>query len=167
MRRLVLAALVGVLTTLLAVPVAAAPPEISTEIVDETVPDEFLSEACGFPVTVTASGMTRVRTWLDAEGNPTREIFTIMVRGSISAGGQTLHFTDAGMDKAIFLEGGGVWVEVHGELGMAIAKGRDPSWAGPGGLCSRISRSSTRRAIRFSTRRAIRSASSHYWPSQV
>ena len=132
MRRLVLAALVGVLTALLAVPVAAAPPEITTEIIDQSVPDEFLSEACGFPVTFTASGMTRVRTWLDAEGNPTREIFTIMVRGSVSAGGKTLHFTDAGMDKAIFLEGGGVRVEVHGNLGMAIAKGRGPVLGGAG-----------------------------------
>lgn len=126
MRRLMLAALVGVLTALLAVPVAAAPPEISTETVDETFHDEFLSEACGFPVTVTISGKTRIRTWLDAEGNPTREIFTINVKGSISAGGQTLRFVDAGMDKATFLDGGGIRVEIHGNLGLVIAKGSGP-----------------------------------------
>jgi hypothetical protein len=126
MRRLVLSILVGVLTALLAVPVAAAPPEISAETVDETFTDEFLSEACGFPVTVTVTGMVRFRTWLDAEGNPTREIFTIRLHGSISAGGQTLRFVDAGMDKAIFLEGGGVQVEVHGNLGLTIATGRGP-----------------------------------------
>lgn len=126
MRRLALAALVGVLAALLAVPVAAAPPEISMEIVDETFSDGFLSEACGFPVSVTLLGVTRTRTWLDAEGQPTREIFTISVKGSISAGGQTLRLVDAGMDKAIFLEGGGVHVEIHGNLGLVVAKGRGP-----------------------------------------
>ncbi len=126
MRRFVVAALVGVLTALLAVPVAAAPPEISTETVEVTFPDEFLSEACGFPVTLTLSGTTRTRTWLDAEGNPTRVVFTINVRGSLSAGGQTLRFVDAGMDKVTFLEGGGVRVEIHGNLGLVTAKGRGP-----------------------------------------
>lgn len=126
MRRLVLAALVGVLTALLAVPVAAARPEIITETVDETFPDEFLSEACGFPVTVTVSGKVRIRIWLDAEDNPTREIFTINVHGSISAGGQALRFVDAGMDKALFLEGGGVRVEIHGNVALVIAKGSGP-----------------------------------------
>lgn len=126
MRRLVLAALVGVLTALLAVPVAAAQPQISTEIVDETFPDEFLSEACGFPVTVSLSGTVRARTWLDAEDNPTREIFTVNIKGSISAGGQTLRFVDAGMDKVAFLEGGGVRVAIHGNLGLVTAKGHGP-----------------------------------------
>jgi len=126
MRRLVLAALVGVLTALLAVPVAAARPEISTVTVDVTFPDGELSDACGFPVSVTLAGTNRVRTWLDAEGNPTREIFTINVKGSISAGGQALRFVDAGMDKAIFLEGGGVHVEIHGNLALVIAKGHGP-----------------------------------------
>lgn len=126
MRRFVLAALVGVLTALLAVPVAAARPEISTETVEETFPDEFLSDACDFPVTVTISGTTRTRTWLDAEGNPTRLVFTINVHGSLSAGGQTLRFVDAGMDKVTFLEGGGVRVEIHGNIGLIVAKGIGP-----------------------------------------
>jgi hypothetical protein len=132
MRRLVHAAVAGVLTSLLAVPVVAAPPEISTETVEETFPDEFLSEECGFPVTLTLSGMTRTRTWLDAEGNPTREVFTINLHGAITAGGQSLHFVDAGMDKVTFLEGGGVLVEVHGNLGLVTAKGRGPVLGGTG-----------------------------------
>ena len=127
MRRLVFATLVGALTALLAVPVAAARPEISTEIIDnQSFHDEFLSQACGFPVTGTVNGMIRVRTWLDAEGNPIREIFTVSIRGTLSAGGQTLRFVDAGMDTATFLEGGGVRVAIHGNLGLIVAKGHGP-----------------------------------------
>ena len=102
MRRLVPAAVAGVLTALLAVPVAAAPPVISTKTIEVTFPDEFLSEECGFPVTLTLSGKTRTRTWLDADDNPTREIFTLNLHGTITAGGQTLRFVDAGMDKVRF-----------------------------------------------------------------
>jgi hypothetical protein len=127
MRRLLLVTLLGLLTVALAAtPAAAARPEMFTETIDETFPDEFLSEECGFPVSVTLSGTVRVRIWLDAEGNPTRELVTINIRGTIGAGAGTLSFVDAGMDKATFLPGGGVRVEIHGNLGMVVAKGRGP-----------------------------------------
>ncbi len=126
MRRLLLVALLALLTVALAAPAAAARPEMFTESINETFPDEFLSEECGFPVSVTLSGTDRVRIWRDADGNPTRELVTINIHGTISAGAGTLSFVDAGMDKATFLPGGGVRVEIHGNLGMVVAKGKGP-----------------------------------------
>lgn len=116
----------GVLSLALAAPAAGAQPEITREVVDETFSDPFLAEVCGFPVTVSLSGHTIVRTWLDAGDNPVRDVFTIRVHGSFSAGGQTLRFTDAGMDTATYLDNGGVQIALHGNLGLTTAKGQGP-----------------------------------------
>lgn len=126
MRRIRLAVLGGVLSLAVAAPVAGAQPEFSREVVDARFQDPFLSEICGFPVTVSVSGHTILRSWLDADGNPVRDVFTIRVHGSFSAGGQTLRFTDAGMDTATFLGGGGIQIGIHGNLGLVTAKGHGP-----------------------------------------
>ena len=89
-------------------PAAAAPPTIERFPVDSGwFEDEFLSEVCGFEVLVREEGHIAFRTWTDAEGNPTRIVFTINVHGSMTAGGATLRFVDAGMDMVTFLDGGG------------------------------------------------------------
>lgn len=56
-RRVLVAALAsGVAALALAVPAVGAPPTVERIEVDETTPDEFLTEACGFPVTTHAKG---------------------------------------------------------------------------------------------------------------
>lgn len=126
MRLLRLSALATVLGAVLASPAAAAPPEITTNVVDESFTDEFLSDVCDFPVTVTLSGHTRTRTWQDTEGDPIREVFTINVHATLTAGGAVLRTIDAGMDTVTYLEGGGVQVAIHGNLRLLTLKGQGP-----------------------------------------
>jgi hypothetical protein len=45
-----------------------------SQVVDESFSDQFLSDLCGFPVTVTASGNTRTRVRSDPGGAPIREV---------------------------------------------------------------------------------------------
>ena len=121
-----LCGLATLLTALLAAPAAAAQPTITTQVVDESFGDQFLSDVCGFPVTVTASGHTRTRVWSDAGEAPIREVFTVNVHVTISAGGASLHTVDAGMDTVTFLEGGAVQVAIHGNLQLLTVKGHGP-----------------------------------------
>ena len=49
-------------------PVAAAKPEVIVEEVDEMFLDEFLSDICGFEVSVTLAGHTKTRISTDRNG---------------------------------------------------------------------------------------------------
>jgi hypothetical protein len=125
-RPLRLGGLAILVTVLLTAPAAAAQPTITTEVVEASFTDQFLSEVCGFPVTVTASGHTRTRHWSDAGGAPIRELFTVNVHVTISAGGASMRTLDSGMDKVTFLDGGAAQVEIHGNLQLLTVKGHGP-----------------------------------------
>ncbi|MCA1569637.1 MAG: hypothetical protein LC798_04805 [Chloroflexi bacterium] len=127
MRRVVLSLLAALLlVAAFAIPVAAAKPTVERDDFTEVFLDEFLTDACGFDVWITVSGHAISRVWTDAEGNFVREVFNIGVVGSMTAGSATLHFVDAGMDKATALPGGGVQVEIHGNLRLVTVKGKGP-----------------------------------------
>jgi hypothetical protein len=64
---------------------------------DVTEPDEFLTEACGFPVTTRARGHVIVRTFSGGGTGPA-ELTTLNVALTAMAGGKTYRFRDVGAD---------------------------------------------------------------------
>jgi hypothetical protein len=65
--------------------------------VDESFPDEFLSEACGVDVTTHALGHIIVRTF-SGEGTGPAEVRTINIAFTATADGNTFRFRDVGVD---------------------------------------------------------------------
>jgi hypothetical protein len=126
MRRVRLPFAIALVLSLVAFPVAAAKPEIISEQVDEVFFDDELADVCGFDVWVTLKGHTKTRFMTDRHGNLARIVFTILLRGTVSAGGTTLRFTDAGSDMIIPLDGGGERVAVRGSLSLITAPGYGP-----------------------------------------
>lgn len=127
MRRVFVFFTLGVILLLsLASPALAAKPTVERIPFEDQFADQFLSEVCGFDVMVSVSGHFVSHVWTDAEDNFVREVFSISLRGSVTAGGQTLHFVDTGMDTTTALEGGAILVEVHGNVRLLTAKGAGP-----------------------------------------
>ena len=126
MRRVLVPLAAAMAISVVSFPVAAAKPEVIVEEVDEMFLDEFLSDVCGFDVWVTLAGHTKTRIWADRNGDLVRELFSISIHGTLSAGGATLSFVDAGSDMLVPLEGGGVQVAVRGNLQLVTAPGHGP-----------------------------------------
>jgi len=98
-RRVVIAALASVLVAAaLAMPAVGAPPAIERIEVDETAPDEFLTEACGFPVMTHAKGHLIV---IEPEGEGTGLVAlrTLNIALTATANGKTYRFRDVGADQ--------------------------------------------------------------------
>jgi hypothetical protein len=76
---------------------AAAPPTIERIEVDESFPDDFLTEACGVPVTTTATGHVIMRTFPD-EGTGAVELNTLNISLTAAAGDNVYRFRDVGAD---------------------------------------------------------------------
>ena len=87
-------ALVGVIA-----PGAAfgAQPTFERIDIDETFDDEFLTDACGVPVTTTAQGHIIIR-FFSGEGTGVAELGTISLDLTATAGTNTFHFRDVGAD---------------------------------------------------------------------
>lgn len=75
----------------------AGKPELARIAIDETAPDEFLTDACGVPVTFHAEGHVIVRT---SSGDKTgvAEVRTFNVAITATAGGNSYRFRDVGAD---------------------------------------------------------------------
>jgi hypothetical protein len=65
--------------------------------IDETFADEFLTEACGVPVTTRAQGHVIVRTF-SGEGTGPAELRTLNIALTAMAGANTYPFRDVGAD---------------------------------------------------------------------
>ena len=65
--------------------------------IDETFPDEFLTDACGVEVTTRAQGHVIVRTF-SGEGTGPAELRTINIAFTATADGNTYVFRDVGTD---------------------------------------------------------------------
>ena len=76
---------------------AAAPPTIERIEVDESFPDDFLTEACGVPVTTTATGHVIMRTF-PGEGTGAVELNTLNLSLAARAGDNVYRFRDVGAD---------------------------------------------------------------------
>jgi hypothetical protein len=75
----------------------AAKPTIERIEVDETTPDEFLSEVCGVDVTVHARGHIITRTFAGG-GSGAAELRTLNIALTAAADGNTFRFRDVGAD---------------------------------------------------------------------
>jgi hypothetical protein len=75
----------------------AAQPTMERLDIDESFPDEFLTEACGVQVTTHAEGHIIVRTF-DGEGTGPAELTTISIGLTASADGNSYRFRDVGAD---------------------------------------------------------------------
>jgi hypothetical protein len=91
------------LAVLLVVAAAVAPgasagkPTIERIAIDETTPDDFLTEACGVPVTTRALGHVIVRTFSGNGAGPA-QITTLNIGLTAMAGDNTYRFRDVGAD---------------------------------------------------------------------
>ena len=98
-RRVVVAALAGVLATaVLASAAVGAPPTVERIDVDETFPDEFLTEACGFPVTTHAEGHVIV-VESTRNGTGVLAVRTLNIALTATANGRTYRLRDVGADQ--------------------------------------------------------------------
>jgi hypothetical protein len=76
---------------------SAAAPTTERIEVDETLPDEFLTEACGVDVTTNARGDVTLRTFSDG-GTGLAELNTLNIALTATAGDNTYSFRDVGAD---------------------------------------------------------------------
>jgi hypothetical protein len=68
---------------------SAGPPTIERVFdIDDTFPDEFLTDACGVPVTTNAQGHEIVRTY-SGDGTGPAEVFTLKIALTATAGDNT------------------------------------------------------------------------------
>lgn len=106
---------------LTATPAQAAAPTHSTESVEFTIPVHGgMTDACGFPVSIHVHGTYNLVTWVDAEGNPTREIRNYRFRSDITANGLTIHGTSRGPELITYTDEDTYTVAVHGVVNRRV-----------------------------------------------
>jgi hypothetical protein len=117
MRRLVHILGLGLLAAIVvAAPVSAGKPEIERVPIDDLFVDEFLSEVCGAEVTVHFTGHVIFRVFMDADGNPVRELHTFALGGTYESANGTVHVRDVGADRIAFLQDGSLIQVVIGNV---------------------------------------------------
>ena len=96
--------LIGSIACILAVVTVVGPgaaladkPTFERITIDESFPDEFLTEACGVPVTTTAQGHVIIREF-SGEGTGVAQLTTINISLTAMAGDNTYSFRDVGAD---------------------------------------------------------------------
>ena len=110
----VLAFLGALLVVVLGATGAAAQAPVKEVIpIDEEFQDEFLTEACGVPVTTTATG--RVTTFT-VDGVVLQELTTVNVSYVASAGDNQVQFRDVGIDQVRVQPDGTVIVSTVGQV---------------------------------------------------
>ena len=97
---------------------AGAPPTIERIDVDESFPDEDLTEACGVPVTTTAQGHVILRTF---SGGGTPQVNTINIGLTATAGNRTFRFRDVGADVVQVEPDGTLVLLIIGQVPFAFA----------------------------------------------
>ena len=101
---------------LVASPVNAGRPVMERAVVDEMFEDEFLSEVCGAAVTAHITGHAIFRTFLDAEGNPVRELHNFALGGTYTSENGSVRFRDVGADRVTYLPDGSLLQVVIGSV---------------------------------------------------
>jgi hypothetical protein len=124
-RGLLLVASVLLAVLLGSAPAIAAKPEIVEDVrFDPTVTevDPFLSEACGFTVTVSATGHFRMTVYRNADGSTRREVGHPSYRSTFSSEWGAITTDDRGVDKftenpdgTLSIFGTGIHFRVKGE----------------------------------------------------
>jgi hypothetical protein len=121
-RRGVLAWLGGILVVAaVLVPGAlAGKPTFERITVDETFADDFLTDACGVPVTTHAEGDITIRTFSGGGTGPA-QITTLNIALTAMAGGNTYRFRDVGADHAQIKPDGTVVLMIVGQVPFGFA----------------------------------------------
>jgi hypothetical protein len=99
---------------------AGAAPTIERITVNESSEDEFLTEECGVPVTVTAQGHVIVRTF-SGEGTGVAQVNTISIGLTATAGDRTFRFRDVGADVVQIKPDGTLVLLITGQVPFAFA----------------------------------------------
>jgi len=110
-------ALVGLVWAAVA---AGAPPTIERIDIDESFPDEFLTEECGVPVIVTAQGHIIMRIF-SGEGTGVAQVNTISIGLTATAGDRTFRFRDVGADVVQIKPDGTLVLLITGQVPFAFA----------------------------------------------
>ncbi len=108
MRRVFVLASAGLLlVAVVAAPVNAAKPQMErVEVSDIAFDDEFLTEACGFPVKFDVTGHITFRAFLDAAGNPVREVNNYALAARYYSDSGSVRVRDVGVDRVTYTDGG-------------------------------------------------------------
>jgi hypothetical protein len=85
-------------------------------ISDIGVLDEFLTEICGFDVHIDATGHIIFRTFVDADGNPVREVNNFGVHLRIYSEWESLRVVDVGVDRIAYNEDGSITQIIIGNV---------------------------------------------------
>jgi hypothetical protein len=111
-----LAILGALLTVTLGATAAAAQAPVKETIrIDERVPDPFLTEACGVPVTTTATGRVTMFTFPDRPVGP-QNLTTLNIALVATAGDNQIRFRDVGIDLLRVQPDGTVILSVVGQV---------------------------------------------------
>jgi hypothetical protein len=110
-----LAVLGALLVVVLGATAAAAQAPVKEVIqVNETVADEFLTEACGVPVTTTATGRVTIFTFPD--GRVMQNMTTLNISLVATAGDNQARFRDVGIDQVRVQPDGTVILSIVGQV---------------------------------------------------
>jgi hypothetical protein len=93
---------------------AAQAPEKVVVQVNDTFPDDFLTEACGVPVTTTATGRVTMFTFPD--GKVLQEMTTVNLSLVATAGDNQARFRDVGIDQVRVQPDGTVILSIVGQV---------------------------------------------------
>jgi hypothetical protein len=98
----------------------AAQPTNERIPIEETFPDDFLTEECGVPVTTTLSGFIIERNFEDDQGRLVA-VNTLNLAGTATAEGGSFRFRDVGADVIREAPDGTVTVTIIGQLPFDFA----------------------------------------------
>jgi hypothetical protein len=111
----VLAVLGALLVVVLGATAAAAQKPVKEVIqVDETVADDFLTAACGVPVTTTATGRVTIFTFPD--GTVLQNLTTLNISLVATAGDNQARFRDVGIDQVRMQPDGTLILSIVGQV---------------------------------------------------
>jgi hypothetical protein len=98
----------------------AGKPTFDRISIDDTFADDFLTDACGVPVTTHAQGHITIRTFSGGGTGPA-EVVTVNVALTATAGDNTYRFRDVGADHTQVKPDGSVIVMIIGQLPFQFA----------------------------------------------
>ena len=135
---------------------AGAAPTIERITVNESSEDEFLTEECGVPVTVTAQGHVIVRTF-SGEGTGVAQVNTISIGLTATAGDRTFRFRDVGADVVQIKPDGTLVLLITGQVPFAVCGSAQDQPRNRGGhsRATRPQRGTARKGVHSVDRRLV------------
>jgi hypothetical protein len=113
-RALVVSLLALVALAVLVPSAPAAKPEVEVIDVDDSGPDEFLTEECGVPVTFHAVGRVTLRTFAGNGG--LLQLNTLNIDITVTSGDNSYRFRDVGADHLLQLPDGSLVLSIVGQV---------------------------------------------------